>query len=98
MVLQICTKTLSIWWRRKWSWVTLWIEKKEPRQANTTDTIVLDKAKDQLNKPPTMLVKKQNTWQQGNIRNFYGRIGINIKLWEKERELILFNAKGILFF
>ena len=35
--------------------------KRAQRQANATDSIVLDKAKDQLNKPPTMLVKKQNT-------------------------------------
>lgn len=73
--------------------------KRAQRQANATDSIVLDKAKDQLNKPPTMLVKKQNTWQQGNIRNFYGRIGINIKLREGERERAhTLQCKGDTFF
>ena len=59
-------------------------------QANTTDSIVLDKAKDQLNKTLDSREIYATSTAVSKLTSNFER--------ERERELILFSAKRILFF
>lgn len=58
-------------------------------QANTTDSIVLDKAKDQLNKTLDSREIYATSTAVSELTSNFER--------ERERELILFSAKRILF-